>query len=481
MLAGPAHVVAQDRTIVVGSKNFSEGYLLGEIMAQALEAEGHTVVRRLGLGGTKICYDALVAGEIDVYPEYTGTLRQILVGAAGTDDEALHAALGEQGLHMLRSFGFNNTYALAMAEESAAGRGIRRVSDLRDHADLVAGFSHEFLNRPDGWAGLAPAYGLELDAQGIEHGLAYQAVRRGNIDVTDAYSTDGELTRYGLLLLEDDRDFFPRYLAAPLGRDDLDPRVALALEKLADSLDEDAMRRWNARIVVDGASIEQAASEFLASIGIEPPPDARMTSVASRLVRNTRRHLALTFAALGAACIVALVIAMLVYRSAALARAAVYIAGLFQTVPSIALLALMIPLLGVGVVPAIVALFLYSLLPILRNAITALTTVDPVCREVAEAMGMTRRQQLRHVLIPLSAPHIIAGIRTAAVICIGTATLAAFIGAGGLGEPIVTGLALNDTDLILQGAIPAALLAVLTEFAFTGVERWLIPKHLRAS
>ena len=473
--------LANEPEIVVGSKNFTEGYLLAEIMAQALEAEGLAVERRFGFGGTKICFDALVAGEIDVYPEYTGTLRQVLLGAGNGDAGAVQAELSERGLRVLSSFGFNNTYALAMDDGRAAALGITRISDLVGRRELRAGFSHEFRNRPDGWPGLVAAYGLDLESSGIEHGLAYQAIASGDIDVTDAYSTDGELTRFDMRLLADDRGFFPRYLGVPLARADLDPRAVAALENLSGSLTDAAMRDWNARVVVDGADIEQAAAEFLATIDSQHTVQPGRDDTTSRLLRNTRRHLELTFAALAAACVVAILIAMLVHRSAPLSRAVIYVAGLFQTIPSIALLALMIPLLGVGFVPAIVALFLYSLLPILRNAITALTTVDPVCREVAEAMGMTRREQLRYVLVPMSAPHIIAGIRTAAVVSIGTATLAAFIGAGGLGEPIVTGLALNDTSLILQGAIPAALLAILTELAFSGLERWLIPQHLRAT
>jgi len=130
-------------------------------------------------------------------------------------------------------------------------------------------------------------------------------------------------------------------------------------------------------------------------------------------------------------------------------------------------------------VPAIVALFLYSLLPIVRNTLTALTTIDPTLTRVAVAMGLAERQRLRYVYLPLAMPSVLAGIRTAAVICIGTATLAAFIGAGGLGDPIVTGLALNDVSLILEGAVPAALLAVLTELLFEGIEQWVLPGHLR--
>ncbi|MEM6545667.1 MAG: ABC transporter permease, partial [Pseudomonadota bacterium] len=156
-----------------------------------------------------------------------------------------------------------------------------------------------------------------------------------------------------------------------------------------------------------------------------------------------------------------------------------YFAGLVQTIPALALLALMIPLFGLGERTAIAALFLYSLLPIVRNTIAGLGGVDPLLRDVAASLGMTPRQQLIKVELPLAMPTIMAGIKTAAVISIGTATLAAFVGAGGLGEPILTGISLNDNRLILQGAIPAALLALITEFAFSRLSRSMVPAHLR--
>ena len=189
-------------------------------------------------------------------------------------------------------------------------------------------------------------------------------------------------------------------------------------------------------------------------------------------------HLQLTLIALSLGCAVGLPVGIAVYRYGNLSRSIIYIAGLMQTIPSIALLALFIPLFGIGRTPAIIALFLYSLLPILRSTITALLTIDPALKRIAEALGMTRMQQLTQVLIPLALPNVLSGIKTAAIICIGTATLAAFIGAGGLGEPIVTGLALNDTSLILQGAIPAACLAILTELLFEMLERVLIKPHM---
>ncbi len=467
--------------IVVGSKNFTEGYLLAEIMAQTLEADGIVVERQFGFGGTKICYEALRTGEIHVYPEYTGTIEQVILQSgihAGRDQ--LELALQADGLRILDALGFNNTYAIAVDETLAERLGIDRISDLADHPQLRAAFSHEFLSRPDGWPGLADEYRLSMATTGIEHGLAYQAINNNQIDVTDAYSTDGELTRYGLKILDDDRAFFPKYLAVPFVRNTLDRNAVAALNRLAGTLTDESMRRLNARVVVDEIAIPEVASEFLVSVGLQTGSEVIHVSKFDALLRNTRRHLELTFIALALACLVGIGLAIAVYQSARWSRAVIYIAGLFQTIPSIALLALMIPVLGVGFVPAITALFLYSLLPILRNSVTALTTIDPLYRQVADAMGLTRKQQMRHILIPLSAPMIFAGIRTAAVISIGTATLAAFIGAGGLGEPIVTGLALNDTGLILQGAIPAAILAIITELGFAGLERLLIPPHLRA-
>lgn len=480
-------------TITVGSKNFTESYLLAEIVAQLLQAEGLDVRRRTGLGGTLICYEALVNREIDVYVEYTGTITQAILRAdlPGTRAE-LAAPLAELGLRTLGELGFDNTYALTMEGRRAAEAGIERISDLRGRDGLEIAFSHEFVDREDGWRGLRAAYGLDLPVRGIEHGLAYQAIAAGRIDLTDAYSTDGDLERYGLTVLDDDRDFFPRYAALPLVRRDFPARAEEALARLAGRIDEPRMRALNASVAVDGEDFETVAARFLRQAGLvgdeaagtDTDADDEVAIAApaprrSALVRNTLVHLQLTGISLGLAVLVGLPLGILVHRAPRTSRAVLYVAGLLQTIPSIALLALLIPVLGIGWAPAVVALFLYSLLPILRNTVTALATVDPLLRRVAVGMGLTPRQQIRWLLLPLAMPNVLAGVRTAAVISIGTATLAAFVGAGGLGQPIVTGLALNDPSLILQGAVPAAGLAVLTELAFEALERALVPAHLR--
>ena len=464
--------------IVVASKNFTESYLLGEVIAQRLEQAGMEVDRRFGLGGTLICFEALLAGEIDVYVEYSGTLEQtILKLGQRTSILGLNEHLLSRGLSLLSPLGFNNTYAIAVRKEVAEEFSLERISQLTEYPDLRVVVSHEFLEREDGWPGMRRVYGFDWIPEGVEHGLAYQAMADGSIDITDAYSTDGELQRYDLTVLADDKAFFPTYLAIPLIRDDLSPRAQAAIEDLAGTLDDSSMASLNASVVFEGEDFASAARNHLRSIGFDVADGGSNTF--DDLIRNTQRHLWLTAIALLTATVVGIVLALAVFQVAWISNAVLFVAGLLQTIPSIALLALMIPIFGIGMLPAVMALFLYSLLPIVRNSVTALATVDPVLRRVGKAMGLTRYDEIRYVYVPLAMPAILAGVRTAAVISIGTATLAAFIGAGGLGDPIVTGLALNDTSLILQGAIPAAVLAIVTELMFEGIERVLVPRHLK--
>ena len=480
-LCGSWAANTQTRPIVIGSKTFTESYLLAEMMAQVLEERGFEVRRRTGLGGTLVAFQALQSGEIDAYPEYTGTLAQAVLELEGEPGETeLNARLAPLGAELLPRLGFNNTYAIAVTGETASQFGLQRISDLAELPQLRFGFSHEFRDRADGWPGLQQRYGLPQTSSGIEHGLAYLALLEGDIDVTDAYSTDGDLLRYDLRVLEDDLGFFPAYHAAPLVRDDLDAGVKAALSALTGRLDDETMRALNAEVVVEERTFAQVARPFLLAQGLVTATETRAPTLWDTLARNTLTHLKLTAIAVFAACVVGVSLALLVYRSPALSAGVLYVAGLLQTIPSIALLALMIPLAGVGQIPAIIALFLYSLLPIARNTITALITIDPLLQRVTRALGLTEPEQLRHVYVPLALPHMLAGVRIAAVVSIGTATLAAFIGAGGLGEPIVTGLALNDTGLILQGAIPAALLALGAELFFEVLERRLVPRHLVA-
>lgn len=485
----PANLcAAQIRPISIGCKQDVEGQVLAEIMAQLLEDRGFTVVRRFSLGGTKIVFDALATRAIDVYPEYSGTIEQEILRQPGTSIVRMRELLkSRHNLELLEFFGFSNTYALALSRAKAEKLGLSRISDLAKHPELRLGFSNEFLNRADGWPGLARAYGLEPRPVGLEHALAYQAIRDDRLDITDAYSTDGDLKKFDYVLLEDDRRYFPAYLAAPLVRVELEDHAKRTLESLRAVTTEAEMQSLN-ESVQEGKKVSAVAAAFLRQKGLLTAAGAAYPTTTgepaarsidwSFLLACTATHLKLTVLSLLAGMAIAIPLGIAVYRLPSLSKGILYLAGVLQTIPSIALLAFLIPFFGIGAKPAIVALFLYALLPILRNTATALFSIDPVLRKVSVGMGLTRWQRLRYVELPLAAPTILAGIKTAAVINIGTATLAAFIGAGGLGEPIVTGLALNDPSLILQGAIPAALLAVLTELGFELLERGLIPRHL---
>ncbi|MGI9189619.1 MAG: glycine betaine ABC transporter substrate-binding protein [Longimicrobiaceae bacterium] len=496
---------SESRPVVVASKPFAESYLLAEMFAQLLEAEGIPVDRRLGLGATEIVFGALRNGNVDVYPEYTGTgLVAVLGEPPQSDPASVFRRVAEQsrarwGVRWLPPLGFQNRYAIAVRRETAERSGLATLSDLERAAPrLVAGFSPDFLGRDDGLPGLRKAYGpfgFE-DTRALLQAVKYRALAGGAVDVIDGYSTDGALARFDLVTLRDDRGFFPAYEAAPVVSARLwreRPRAIAALTSLAGMLDEATMRRLNARVETDGEDIAVVARDELARLGLVASgrTDAVTQAEADRgnggllaylwarraeLLRLTGRHLLLVGFSLLAAILVAVPLGLALERvRPRLAEGAIRGVGVLQTIPSIALLAFTIPLLGIGVIPALVALFLYGLYPIVRNTYTGVREVEPSAVEAATALGMTPLQVLRWVRLPLAAPTLMAGIRTAAVIAVGTATLAAFIGAGGLGDPIVAGLALSDNRMILSGAIPAALLALLVDALLAVAQRLLSP------
>ncbi|HSL68898.1 MAG TPA: glycine betaine ABC transporter substrate-binding protein [Longimicrobiales bacterium] len=496
---------AQSRPIVVASKPFGESYLLAEMFAQVLELRGYTVERRPGLGATEVAFGALRAGAIDVYPEYTGTgLLAILREPAVSDARRAFQRVAQEferrwELHWLAPLGFENTYAIAVRRETAERDGLRTLSDLARAAPrLRAGFSPDFLGRSDGLPGLQHAYGMPFaDVRSLLQAVKYRALAAGEVDVIDGYSTDGLIARYDLVVLEDDRAFFPPYEAAALVGARLYrelPGAIAALGRLSGRIDAARMRVWNQQVEVEQRDLAQVAAAALRDLGVSADPGtstpSRMTSSRTSslayfweqrglLLRLTGRHVLLVLVCLIGAIVTAVPAGLLLERTAAQAEPVIRAIGLLQTVPSIALLAFMIPLLGVGVMPALVALFVYSLYPILRNTYSGVRAADPVAVATAHALGMTPRQILIEVRLPLAAPVIMAGIRTAGVFAVGTATLAAFIGAGGLGEPIVSGLALSDTRMILLGAVPAALLALAVDFVLARLERAVTPRHLR--
>jgi osmoprotectant transport system permease protein len=487
------------RPIIVASKPFGESYLLAEMAAQLLEANGYRVDRRLGLGATEIAFAALREGQIDLYPEYTGTgLLAILKQKPVADPGRAYRIVREEfrrryGMRWLPPLGFENTYAIAVRPETAREHGLRTLSDLARAAPrLTAGFTPDFIGREDGLPGLRKVYGINpREVRSLLQAVKFQALASGSVDLVDGYSTDGLLSRYDLVVLEDDRRFFPPYEAAFLVGPSLlrdAPEAADLLSRLSGTLDEPVMRALNRKVEVDGIPVSQVAREALEQAGTaaeaasSSPSPVRSSSLwhylwesRSTIGALTARHLLLVGVSLLAAVMIAVPLGLLLEQARGSAESVIRGVGLLQTVPSIALLAFMLPFLGIGLAPALVALFLYSLYPILRNTYTGLRDAAPSAVAAGTALGMTSRQVLGQIRLPLAAPVIMAGIRTAAVINVGTATLAAFIGAGGLGDPIVAGLALADTRMILSGALPAALLALVVDWSLGLVERAVKP------
>jgi osmoprotectant transport system permease protein len=485
VIAGWTFAEAQENhpSLSVGSKAFTESIILGELVAQIATSAGVRAVHRRQLGGTKILWAALLSREIDVYPEYSGTIAQeMLPGLRSSSEEAIRQALAERGVEMSGSLGFNNTYALGMREDAAERLGIRRISDLARHPELRLGFSNEFMDRSDGWPLLRERYALpQKEVRGVDHDLAYRALESGAIQVTDLYSTDAEISYYHLRVLEDDLRVFPEYKAVLLYRGDLRrraPEAISALSQLVGRIDAREMSAMNARAKLDRVPESRVAAEFLAGkLGIRAA--VREETVVDRMLRHLREHLFLVALSLLAAIAVALPLGIISARFPRVGQLVLGTVGIIQTIPSLALLVFMIPLLGIGAKPSIVALFLYSLLPIVRNTASGLRSIPLEMRESAEALGLPGGARLRLIELPMASPAILAGIKTSAVINVGTATLGALIGAGGFGQPILTGIRLNDVRLILEGAVPAAVLALLVQGLFEVVERVLVPRGLR--
>ena len=468
-------------TVTIGSKKFTESVILGEAARQLIEAEGWPARHRAELGGTRVLWNALLAGDIDIYPEYTGTLRHEIF-AGSPRDARIESLLAEHGVRATEPLGFNNTYALGMRRERAARLGIRRVSDLRAHPELVFGFSNEFMDRADGWPGLRARYGLpQPNVRGLDHDLAYRGLAAGSLDVIDLYSTDAEIEHYDLAVLEDELGYFPDYRAVFLFRADLaqrSPEAVAALRRIEGRVDAAAMSAMNARAKLEGVAEMRVAAQFVSeTLGVAVA--IRSESTFTRFWLHTREHLALVGLSLSAAVLVAIPLGVLAWLRPAAGQLILGVAGTIQTIPALALLVFMIPLLGIGGPPAVVALFLYSLLPIIRNTHAGLHDVPPPVRESADALGLPFAARLRFIDLPLASRSILAGIKISAVINVGTATLGALIGAGGYGQPILTGIRLDDVNLILQGAVPAAALALLVQGLFELLERKLVPEGLR--
>ena len=424
--------------VVIGSKKFTESYVLGEIAKRSLSDAGIPAEHRQGMGGTIILWEALRGGQIDAYPEYTGTIAtEILRSDSTLSLDQIRNSLEKSGVGMTAPLGFNNTYALVMRRSEAQQLGIRTISDLQRYPALKFGLTHEFLERQDGWRPLRQRYGLpQQNIVGIDHALGYSALANGSIAVKDAYSTDAKIEQNDLLVLEDDLHFFPKYEAVFLFRSSTRTDAIAALRRMEGTLDETRMIRLNAE--AERTKNYARAADLYFNVGAAGHsghlgPSYLGDSFPQKLARWTLRHLQLAGFSLLLAIIVGIPLGIVASRGGAVGHVILGFAGVVQTIPSLALLALLVPLpfFGISIRTAIAALFLYGLLPIVRNTATGLQDIPRALRESAVALGLSPIARLWQVYLPIASRSILSGIKTSAVINIGTATLAALIGAGG--------------------------------------------------
>jgi osmoprotectant transport system permease protein len=485
----PAQAQAEEPILRIGSKRFTESYILGEILRQTA-APFARAEHLQGLGNTAVVLAALENGNIELYPDYTGTIDfEVLKHGKATSLAQMRQELAARGIGMAVPLGFNNTYALAMRAADSRQHAITRISDLAGKGGLRFGLSPEFLGRNDGWPALAARYALTQKPTLIENGIAYEALVGGQIDVMDAYSTSSKVGKYGLTILQDDLQHFPRYdaiLLYRLGIEQRFPKAWQAIRALEGKISPQAMVAMNAHAELDGQPFAQVAQAFVRETAGKPDKTAGKPAPRTLWARLfdekfwplTLQHVSLVLLSVLLACLVAIPLGILAAYRPRLRQMVLAGVGVLQTLPSLAVLTLLIALLGqIGMLPALLALFLYALLPIVRNTCTGLLQVPPGMRLAALALGLRPAQSLRLVELPLALPTLLAGVKIAAVTSVGTATIAAFVGAGGYGERIVIGLALNDNQVMLAGAIPAAVLALLTQAGFELIEWFLASRH----
>ncbi|WP_263785683.1 glycine betaine ABC transporter substrate-binding protein [Salinibacter grassmerensis] len=482
LVVAPAQGQATDSTLALGSKKFTENVILGWMGTHLIRAEGLTATHREELGGSRFLWEALRRGDIDAYPEYTGTLRQELLADVDVAPGALADTLARYGIAMTAPLGFNNTYALGMRADRAEALGIETIADLQDHPDLRLGFTNEFMDRSDGWPSLRRAYDLPQSARGLDHDIAYRGLANGEIDVIDLYSTDAKIEQYDLRVLEDNKDHFPAYEAIFLYRRDLAtraPAAIAALKRLTDQIPADTMQRLNARSNIDQTNEATVAADFL-NQSLDLNATAETDTRTERLGRYTADHLVLVGLSLGLAILFGVPLGVVAAKRRILGPGVLIVVGVIYTIPALALLAMMVPPLGLGRVPAVTALTLYSLLPIVWTTYTGLKDISGPLRESADALGLSSAAKLWRVELPLAGRSILAGIKIAVIINIGAATLGALIGAGGYGQPILTGIRRANLGLILEGTVPAAVLTILALALLEGLERGLLPRSMQS-
>ena len=491
-----------NKQLIIGSKLFTENILLAEMLSLLLEEKyNFKIIRKFNMGGTKLVFDSLKNKYIDIYPEYTGTGYAMLLKRSGEANpkKTYHIVKSEflKNFQMAWSLplGFENTYALAVRAEDARFQKIHSISQLKRHIDSFRlGMGYEFVERKDGFDNFSKKYQLYFTKNQVvtmNTSLMYSALNNREVDMIMAYSTDGRIKAFKLKTLKDDKSFFPSYEAAYLTRQDVLktwPEVQAAFADLENNISKKEIISLNNQVDQLDYGLTQSARNFLIQkkLLVDNTQKLQKVSLIDYYISKKKyffkiliEHLILVFVSLFFALCFSIPIGIWAVRNTSVERIVFSLVNILQTVPSIALLGLLIPLLGIGFVPAVSALFLYSLLPLIRNTFEGIRNVDRSYIEASAGTGLSAWQILIFVQIPLALPVILAGVRTSTVIVVGTATLAAFIGAGGLGDPIFRGIATLDSRLIFLGAVPACLLAVILDTGVAVIENLVISKGLK--
>ena len=490
------------KQVRIGSKVFTENILLAEIFALLLEEKYSLEVdRRFNMGGTKLLFDSLKAGGIDVYPEYTGTGYTMLLKMSGeTDPKKTYSIVKKEFFKRFRliwspPLGFENTYALAVRKSDSRFKDISTVSELKTLSQQMSlAMDHEFSERKDGLKQFSESYQLKFPKSqlfSMNPALMYSAIDNQEVDMIMAYSTDGRLQSFQLKVLEDDKNFFPAYSAAYLTKESaLEdwPELKKAFQDLAGLISEEKMMVLNKQVDQLKHGISETAKNFLSeeqllkSDSFSGPYESLTSYYWSKrhyLFQILMEHFILIFVSLFFSICFSGLIGLWAVRNFYVEKIVFSLINIAQTIPGIALLGLLIPFLGIGRAPAICALFIYSLLPLTRNIVEGIKNISADYIEASAGIGLSSGQILRHIQIPLALPLMFAGLRTAVVILVGTATLAAFIGAGGLGDPIFRGISTLDNRLIFLGAVPACLLAIALDKSIAWLETICVSKGLQ--
>lgn len=482
-----AQVVDRPNRIRIGSKEFTESYVVAEFLAQELEqhfGESIQIERQFGLGATAIAYQALTSDEIDLYPEYTGTLIQTLK-LKSDDRDRLLDELNTRGLAISAPLGFENSYALAATPEITQDLSLKRVSDLkRQLTQFKIGLTYEFHGRSDGWGQLLRSYPFlqnSVKPTLMEHSLLYTAVKNKRINIVEVYTTDPQIDDLSLVILADDARALPKYDAvflASLKLQKRSPEVWAFINSLKNKLSAETIRHLNRQVEVVGLSPRQAVRNWLElskenKVATSKQTQTTIAGLKSQLVRRSAEHFSLVVVAFLIAAAIGLPLGVLASDHPRIGRPLLSVSGVLQTVPAIALLVVLVPLTGLGFWTAVTALVAYAAFPIASSTVAGLNSLSIETLDLVRLMHLNQWQALRWVRLPIAKLSILSGLRIALVSTIGNATLAALIGGGGYGALILSGLSTQRIELVFLGAIPAALSAIFVQAAFSWTERTL--------